>query len=169
MMSERKGGKGVSVLYMEDDPGLARLLQKRLEQAGYVVDLARDGEEGLAMSAAASYDVLLVDQNMPVHDGLGVIRMLAVQGSEVPVVMVTGTGSEAIAVEAMKLGARDYVVKDAHGGYFELLPTVIERVLDEQRVAIPFLLSTLRVTLSTATGRDSSSMSALERNCWASE
>jgi len=132
-MTERESER--AVLYMEDDPGLARLLQKKLEQAGYVVDLARDGEEGLAMSAAASYDVLLVDQNMPVHDGLSVIRTLVVQGSEVPVVMVTGAGSEAIAVEAMKLGARDYVVKDVEGRYWELLPTVIEKVLEQQRVA----------------------------------
>lgn len=130
-MTERESE--LAVLCMEDDPGLARLLQKSLEQAGCVVDLAKDGEEGLAMFAAASYDVLLVDQNMPVHDGLDVIRTLAVQGSEVPVVMVTGTGSEAVAVEAMKLGARDYVVKDVHGGFLKLLPSVIEKVLEQQR------------------------------------
>ena len=127
--------KPIRILYMEDDPGLARLVQKKLERAGYVVDLARDGEEGLAMYAAGSYDVLAVDQAMPVHDGLEVIRTLASQGSLPPTIMVTGTGSEKIAVEAIKLGARDYIVKDVDGGYLDLLPTVIEQALQQQRFA----------------------------------
>jgi len=120
---------------MEDDPGLARLVQITLERAGCIVDVARDGEEGLAMYAAGSYDVVAVDQNMPVHNGLEVIRILASQGPLPPVVMITGGGSEEIAVEAMKLGARDYIVKDMDGRYIELLPTVIEQVLQQQRLA----------------------------------
>ena len=127
--------KPVRILYMEDDPGLARLFKKRLERAGYVVDIARDGKEGLAMYAAGAYDVLAVDQAMPVHDGLEVIRTLASQGPLPPTIMVTGTGSEQIAVEAMKLGARDYVVKDVEGGYLDLLPVVIEHVLQQQHIA----------------------------------
>lgn len=74
--------KPIRILYMEDDPGLARLVQKKLERAGYVVDLARDGEQGLAMYAAGNYDVLAVDQAMPVRDGLEVIRALASQGPQ---------------------------------------------------------------------------------------
>ena len=52
----------IRILYMEDNPGLARLFEKRLERAGYTVDVARDGEEGLAMYAAGSYDMVAVDQ-----------------------------------------------------------------------------------------------------------
>lgn len=126
--------KPTRILYMEDDPGLARLIQRRLARAGYVVDLARDGEEGLSMYAAGSYDVVAVDQNMPIHDGLEVIRILASQGPLPPTIMVTGAGNEKIAVEAMKLGARDYVVKDVEGAYLELLPSVIEQVLQQQRL-----------------------------------
>jgi diguanylate cyclase (GGDEF)-like protein/PAS domain S-box-containing protein len=122
------------ILYMEDDPGLARLFQKRLERAGYIVDIAHDGEEGLAMYEASSYDVVAVDQAMPVQTGLEVIRIMASRGPLPPTIMVTGTGSEQIAVEAMKLGARDYLVKDVDGGYLELLPTVIEQVLQRQRL-----------------------------------
>jgi len=125
----------IRILYMEDDPGLARLFQKKLERAGYIVDIASDGEEGLAMCAAGDYDVLAVDQAMPVHDGLEVIRTLASQGPLPPTIMVTGTGSEKIAVEAMKSGAGDYVVKDVDGGYLDLLPTVIEHVLQQQHLA----------------------------------
>jgi signal transduction histidine kinase/CheY-like chemotaxis protein len=119
---------------MEDNVGLARLLQKRLERAGYIVDLAHDGAQGLAMFNAGSYDVLAVDQKMPVHDGLEVIRILASTGSLPPTIMITGTGNEQIAIEALKLGAGDYIVKDVEGGYFDLLPSVIEQVLYQRRL-----------------------------------
>ena len=124
----------IRILYMEDDPGLARLFQTRLQREGYVVDLARDGQEGLDMYAQMSYDVVAVDQVMPVYEGLEVIRRMACQGPLPPTIMVTGSGNERTAVEAMKLGARDYVVKDVDGGYLELLPTVIERALAQERL-----------------------------------
>jgi len=124
----------IRILYMEDDPGLARLVQKKLERAGYVVDLSSDGEQGLAMYEAGFYDIVAIDQAMPVHDGLEVLRILASRGSLPPTIVVTGAGNERIAVEAMKLGARDYVVKDVDGGYLDLLPTVIERALQQQRL-----------------------------------
>jgi signal transduction histidine kinase/DNA-binding response OmpR family regulator len=126
--------KPVRVLYMEDDVGLARLLQKRLQQAGYIVDIAPDGEQGLAMYEDGNYDVVAVDQNMPVHSGLEVIRIMASQETLPPMIMVTGTGDEETAVEAMKLGAGDYIVKDVDGGYLELLPTVVEQVLHQRQL-----------------------------------
>jgi signal transduction histidine kinase len=120
---------------MEDDAGLARLLKKRLEREGYSVAIARDGGEGLSLYAAAPYDVVAVDQNMPVHDGLEVIRILAARGPLPPVIMITGAGNEKTAVEALKMGARDYIVKDVEGGYLELLPAVIDRVIYQHRLA----------------------------------
>lgn len=69
----------VHILLMEDDPGLARLFKKKLERGGCLVDLAGDGEEGLAMYAAGAYDVVAVDHDMPIQDGLEVIRILASQ------------------------------------------------------------------------------------------
>ncbi len=122
------------ILYMEDDPAAARLVQKRLRRAGYVVDTARDGEEGLAMYATGSYVLVAVDQNMPGLSGLDVIRILAEQGAMLPVIVITGTGSEQIAVAAMKLGAGDYIVKDVAGGYLELLPLIIERALHQHQL-----------------------------------
>ncbi|MEJ2067472.1 MAG: PAS domain S-box protein [Deltaproteobacteria bacterium] len=118
---------------MEDDPGLARLVQKRLGKAGYTVDIATDGEEGLAKYQTGSYDLLFVDQTLPVYDGLEVIRILGASGSLPPTVMITGTGDERVAVEAMKLGAGDYIVKDVEGGYLELLPSVVEKMIQQRR------------------------------------
>ncbi|MFC1976500.1 response regulator [Chloroflexota bacterium] len=124
----------IRILYMEDDVGLARLLQKRLERAGYIVDLVHNGAEGLEMYNKGAYDVVAVDQKMPGCDGIEVIRTLAARGPLPPTIMITGTGNEQIAIEAMKLGAGDYIVKDVEGGYFDLLPTVVEQVLSQRRL-----------------------------------
>ena len=123
----------IRILYMENDVGLARLVQKELERVGYVVDIACDGEEGLTMYDAGSYDVVLVDKSMPVRDGLEVIRMMASRGQLPPTIMITGVGDELSAVESMKQGAVDYIVKDAEGGYLKLLPSVIQRALHQQQ------------------------------------
>ena len=123
----------IRILYIEDDPGLARLMQKRLGKAGYIVDIAADGAEGIAKYEADSYDILFVDQSLPVYDGLEVLRILGSRGLLPPTIMITGTGDEHVAVEAMKLGAYDYIVKDTAAGYLELLPSVIAKVLQQRR------------------------------------
>ncbi len=122
------------ILYMEDDPGLSRLLQKSLQRRGYVVDTAADGEEGLKKIAESAYAVLLVDYDMPFCGGIDVIRTLSAQGRLLPTIMVTGQGNEEVAVEALKLGASDYIVKDVEMKYLELLPVVIDRVLYQQHI-----------------------------------
>jgi len=122
------------ILYMEDDPGLSLLLKKRFERRGYRVDIAADGEEGLRMAGASPYDVLLVDYNMPYRGGIDVIRALASNGKFTPTIMVTGAGNEEVAVEALKLGAADYVVKDMEMKYLELLPVIVDQVLYKQQL-----------------------------------
>jgi DNA-binding response OmpR family regulator len=117
------------ILYMEDDPGLARLLQKILQRRGFVVDVAANGEEGVAIATASPYDILLVDYNMPFQGGIDVIRALSSKKALPPTIMVTGEGNESIAVEALKLGAADYIVKDMDMKYLDLLPAVIDQVL----------------------------------------
>jgi diguanylate cyclase (GGDEF)-like protein/PAS domain S-box-containing protein len=124
----------IRVLSMEDDPGLSLLLKKYLQRRGYSVDMAADGEEGLRMLDTTPYDILLVDNKMPLRDGIAVIRALASQGKFPPAIMVTGEGNEEVAVEALKLGAADYIVKDVEMKYLELLPAVIEQVLYEQQL-----------------------------------
>ena len=66
--------------------------------------------------------------------GLAVLRLMLAQGSMPPSIMVTGTGSEQIAVEAMKLGASDYLAKDTGGGFIHMLPLVVRKVIDQRRL-----------------------------------
>ena len=124
----------LSVLYVEDDRDLALLVKEHLTQAGFRVEVAYDGQEALARLAAGSYDLLAIDQTLPGLDGLGVLRAIAADGPLPPTVMVTGTGNEQVAVQTMKLGADDYIVKDSGGGWLRLLPSVIQRVLRQRRI-----------------------------------
>ncbi len=124
----------VRILYMEDDAGLARLLQKSLQRQGYAIDIAGNGKEGLTMVESRPYDIVLVDYHMPEYSGLDVLRTLADRGNSPPIIMVTGNGNEKIAVEALKLGATDYIVKDVDMAYLELLPMVLDQVLQKQQL-----------------------------------
>jgi PleD family two-component response regulator len=125
-------GKGIRILYLDDDQAMARLAQKRLIRAGYDVEIAHDGDKALSIYQTGKFDLLALDYRMPVYDGLEVIRKLTEQENPPPIIMVTGSGNEGVAVEALKMGASDYVVKDVDGGYLDLLPTVIEQVLQKQ-------------------------------------
>ncbi len=80
------------------------------------------------------YDAAIVDQTMPGLCGLEVIRTMAARGKLPPIVMVTGTGNERIAVEAMKLGVSDYLVKDLEGGFVNMLPLVVGRAIEQRRL-----------------------------------
>ena len=121
--------ENIYVLCIEDDKATASLIKKCLERYGFDVDLVYDGKQGLMMAEANNYDAVTVDHKMPVYDGLEVVKKMSEKGLDLPIIMVTGKGSEAIAVEAMKIGVADYVVKDVDEGYLSLLPAVIEKAI----------------------------------------
>src|SRR5690242_1913080 len=114
------------ILLVEDELNMARTLAKNLERAGHVVEHAAHGEAALARLGASSFDVVLTDLKMPVMDGMALLRAMHDRGLSPAVVILTGYGTIESAVEAMKLGATDYLIKDARPQ--EILLT-IERVL----------------------------------------
>lgn len=119
----------IRILYVEDDEGLVRLMQRRLRRQGYEVISAPDGEAGIEAYQNEQFDVLVLDQVLPGKSGLDVLRELNDAGNLIPTIMLTGGGNEKVAVESLKLGAKDYIVKDIDGGYIDLMPSVIERML----------------------------------------
>ena len=121
------------VLYMEDDPVLARAVQIRFGRLAHHVDIAADAQTGLEMARTGAYQLLLIDNMIPALTGLEVIQMLLSEGMLPPTILVTGNGSEQVAVEAMRLGVRDYVSKGA-GSYLEQLVNAVDRVFSEQRL-----------------------------------
>jgi len=114
------------ILLVEDEVNMARTLAKNLERAGHAVEHAPHGEAALARLGEASFDIVLTDLKMPVMDGMALLRAMHERRLPPAVVVLTGYGTIESAVEAMKLGAADYLIKDA--GPQEILFT-IERVL----------------------------------------
>ncbi|HVE85871.1 MAG TPA: sigma-54 dependent transcriptional regulator [Myxococcales bacterium] len=100
-----------SVLVVDDDVAVARVMGALLEQAGLKADLASSGERALEILAERPFDVVVTDQAMPGMDGLELLTRVHERWPEIPVVMVTAHGTVQLAVEAMKRGAADFMVK----------------------------------------------------------
>lgn len=124
----------IRVLYIDDDPATARLVQLHLRRSGYAVSVARDGAQGVALAAAGPFDVIALDHYMPGRDGLDVLAELRALPEPPPVVFVTGAEEPRIAVTALQHGAADYVVKDVQGAFLAHLSTAIGRALAQERL-----------------------------------
>jgi CheY-like chemotaxis protein len=99
------------VLVVDDDPDINRLVRARLTARGYAVAAANDGEEALARIAAEQPDLIFLDVSMPGIDGLAVLAEVRARAFDLAVIMMTAFGSEAVAVEALRRGADDYLRK----------------------------------------------------------
>ena len=99
------------ILVVDDEPNVRLVFRTALETAGYQVDEAANGEEGLVRLAAAPVDLVVLDLRMPRLDGMAMLRALRASGSDIPVVIVTAHGSIPDAVAAMRLGVVDFLAK----------------------------------------------------------
>jgi len=105
----------LTVLLVDDEGFFISLIASQLhDEYGYKIDTAFSGKEAIEKisSAKRGYDVILMDYMMPEMTGLNVLQWMHEQKNETPVVMLTAAGSENVAVEAMKLGAYDYLRKE---------------------------------------------------------
>ena len=107
-----------SILVVEDDPTLNRLLVKELRKAGYEIDSASSWQEARERIAAFAPNLVLLDVNLPDASGFGPLSEIA---SSRAVVMLTAYGNVNQAVEAMRLGAADYLVKPVNLDELELV------------------------------------------------
>jgi PAS domain S-box-containing protein len=117
------------ILYIDDDPGLCRLVQKDLERQGYVVEIATDGASGVARIARGDIDVVALDHYMPNQDGLETLARIRNLAEPPPVIYVTAMQEGRVAVAALKAGAVDYVPKDVQGEFLALLQRAIDTAL----------------------------------------
>ncbi|MFO0678159.1 MAG: sigma-54 dependent transcriptional regulator [Polyangiaceae bacterium] len=106
MLPEKK-----QVLIVDDEPNLRKILATQLSRDGYDVLTAEDGEQGLALVRENHIDLVVTDLKMPKVDGMTLLREVLREDREMPVVMITAHGTVDTAVEALKLGAFDYLTK----------------------------------------------------------
>jgi len=116
------------ILIVEDEAAIRRVLSKILkeEDPAYDVFEAEDGRQGLEMIQSQEFDLVFCDIKMPVMDGMELLAAMQEQYSEVPVVMISGHGDLEVAVEAMRIGAFDYISK----------PPDLNRLLNTVRLAL---------------------------------
>ena len=122
----------LTLLTIDDEDSLRRTIKAYFEDIGFNIIEAADGRQGLEMFRRHHPDIVLVDLRMPEMDGRDVIRSLAAEAPELPVVVVSGTGLLEDAVEAIREGAWDYVTKPIHD--MLALEHVVNRVLERARL-----------------------------------
>ena len=124
----------IRLLYIDDDRGLSRLVQKELGRHGYDVTCAPDADAGYEALQAGAFDVCALDHYMPGREGLDVLPDILALPSPPPVVYVTGAQDGRIAVAALRAGAADYVIKDVSEDFTALLRSAVEDALLRRRL-----------------------------------
>ena len=101
----------MKILIVEDEPKTGDYLRQGLREAGFSVELARDGLDGLNLLLGSEFDLVVLDVMLPSLDGWGVLKTLRGQGREMPVLFLTARDQVEDRVRGLELGADDYLVK----------------------------------------------------------
>ena len=126
--------QGVTLLYIDDDAAIGRLVQKALAREGCSVEVAADADAGIARLARGGVDVVALDHFMPGRDGLDALGAIRAMPDPPPVIYVTAGADSRVAVAALKAGAADYVGKDIGGDFIELLRAAMVASLAQIRL-----------------------------------
>lgn len=137
----------MKILVVDDELRIASSIKQGLEQAGYAVDLAHDGEDGYNAAMADEYDAVLLDVMMPVLNGYEVVRKLRAQGNHVPVLMLTAKDQERDIVAGLDYGADDYLSKPFA---FEVLLARLRALLRRPQESLDTVLRVADVELDIA-------------------
>jgi len=124
----------VKILYIDDDAGLARLIQRNLERNGFIVEIAPNGETGLKRLREDGFDIIALDHHLPTGTGLDILQAMSDIPFPPPVVYVTASAEPSVAIEALKAGAADYIMKDVSGDFLHLLVPVLYQALEKRRL-----------------------------------
>jgi DNA-binding NtrC family response regulator len=136
----------ISILIVDDELSIRESLQDWLKWGGYQVETAAGGPEALAKNAENRFDIMLIDVKMPKMDGLTLLKKIKEIDSDIGIVMMTAHGDIRDAVEAMKLGAYDYLLKPFD---LEELSLNIEKLVQLQTLAMENLILKERVATIT--------------------
>jgi len=122
------------ILYIEDDDALARLLQIRMQRHGFMIEIAGTAEDGLLKLQRSNYQLVLVDHNLPGMSGIELLEKIRELETPIPVIILTASGDERLALDALEKGAVDYAVKDVNQTYLDLLPAVMQAAYTRERL-----------------------------------
>lgn len=100
-----------SILIVEDEPSITTLLKYNIEKAGFLTDVAYNGEDGVRKAEQKRYDLIVLDIMLPKMDGLEVVKSLRQSKNDVPILILTAKDSESDRIKGLELGADDYLTK----------------------------------------------------------
>lgn len=122
------------VLHVEDDTALAVLVRKALTRRGHETVHVTTGDEALKLIAEGGIDIVALDHTLATETGLDILARIGPRSSRPPVVYVTGSMDARLAIEALKQGADDYVIKDTSPEFFDLLIAALEQAFERWRL-----------------------------------
>ncbi|HUI72083.1 MAG TPA: response regulator, partial [Spirochaetia bacterium] len=125
------GEQTCKVLVVDDEKSILDVLSKFLERMGCAVDATTRGSTAIALVQKTTYDLVLLDLKMPEMDGLTVMQEIRKIDENVSVIILTAYGTVKTAVEAMKLGAEEYLLKPLQ---LEAFGLIIQRILEYRRI-----------------------------------
>jgi len=137
------------VLVVEDDPAIAAFVVRGLQEAGYTVDHAADGETGMRLALGEAYDAAVIDLMLPGRDGLSVIEQMRASGVVTPVLILTAKRSVDDRVRGLQTGGDDYLTKPF--AFPELLARIQALVRRATRAPEPTQLVVADLTLDRLT------------------
>ena len=138
--------KKIGILIVDDELSIRESLRGWLKRDGYLVETAAGGPEALAKNSENRFDIMLIDVKMPEMDGLTLLKKIKETDPDIAIVMMTAYGDIRDAVEAMKLGAYDYLLKPFD---LEELNLTIEKLVQMQTLAMENLILKERVATIT--------------------
>ncbi|AYD02091.1 histidine kinase dimerization/phosphoacceptor domain -containing protein [Neorhizobium sp. NCHU2750] len=118
-----------TILYVDDDVALARLAERHLGRAGYEVIPATDGASAMTVMEKGGIDAVVLDHYLRAETGLDIFHRLREHDATIPVIYVTGSSDATIAIEAMKNGASDYVIKTVGEEFWPLMQNAIGQAI----------------------------------------
>ena len=104
-------GQILNVLIVDDEPTYRIVLAQTLKGCGHTIEICESGDDAISLLQKNKYDVVLLDYKMHGTSGINVLQWMYGMKMDIPVIIITGYGSEEIALEAWKWGAKDYFVK----------------------------------------------------------
>ncbi len=128
--------KNIHILLVEDDDVDSEAMERHIHKTRLPYDLkvASTEKEAIEVLNSFEFDIVLLDYNLQTITGLDLLRKVG----NTPAILITGSGSEEIAVKAMRQGASDYLIKDPDRNYLKVLPFTIRNVLDRKHAEVQF-------------------------------
>jgi len=136
----------MKILVVEDDKTVGEYVRRGLDEAGYHAELVGDGAEGLRLATGGHFDLLVLDLRLPKLSGIDVLRTLRDRGSGLPILVLTAQDAVDFKVQALRMGADDYVTKPFA---FEELLARVEALGRRPKAIAPPVLKVLDLALDT--------------------